>query len=87
MRILELTFTMKNGMKIEATKTGVKKDVIKELKDTRFSGVEDFDNVVINLDEVLAVEIKEGSTLEEIENAKKYDEVLIAGLRENGHKI
>ncbi|TCD28095.1 hypothetical protein [Bacillus wiedmannii] len=73
MKTLELTFNMKNGMKIEATKKGVKEDVIKELKDSRFLGVEVFGDVVINLEEVLAVEIveiKKRSTLEEIENAK-----------------
>lgn len=73
MKTLELTFNMKNGMEIEATKKGIKEDVIKELKDSRFLGVEVFGDVVINLEEVLAVkivEIKKMSTLEAIENAK-----------------
>ncbi|EEM02206.1 hypothetical protein COE80_25725 [Bacillus pseudomycoides] len=73
MKNLDITFFMKNNQKIHAQMQGHKKEVMSEIEFMGFSGVRSFGNLVIKMDEVLAIEILEGDTVEKLPELGEVD--------------
>ncbi|MEC5238514.1 hypothetical protein MKX66_30075 [Bacillus sp. FSL R9-9530] len=76
MRVLEITFEMKNGRSVHATMNGNKEEVINEV--TSYPGdFKAFGDCVVNMTEVLAMVVEEGMPVEEAEALDKaFDEGL-----------